>query len=270
MDGVTKTKAVERLQKLLDEASELEPLDHRSQKFKKWTNDIYSAFSYIFGDDSRQFQRLPGGFTINPSGIRDYVSSMASAVASSLDDVKYFWTDDKGTMVHLDKLDDHETFNTEENVQQFNKKGKVFIVHGHDSATREMVARFLEKLELEPIILHEQPNRGRTIIEKFEDYSEVEFAIILLTPDDIGTVKDSQHDLKPRARQNVILELGFFLGKLGRRRVCPLVTPDVETPSDYDGVVYTVLDDTDGWKMKLVRELVDTGFTIDTDRVFQL
>ena len=99
---------------------------------------------------------------------------------------------------------------------------QVFVIHGHDESARESVARFLEKLELEPIILHEQPNKGRTIIEKFEDYADVRFAVVLLTPDDVGAVKDRADDLRPRARQNVVFEFGFFIGKLGRERVCAL------------------------------------------------
>ena len=122
-------------------------------------------------------------------------------------------------------------------------------------------------MEIEPVILHEQPNKGRTIIEKFEDYAGVGFAVILLTSDDVGKLNDDgASELKPRARQNVILELGFFLGKLGRQRVCPLVKGNVETPSDYDGVVYTNFDDAGGWQLKLVRELKSAGFNVDANR----
>jgi predicted nucleotide-binding protein len=105
---------------------------------------------------------------------------------------------------------------------------EVFLVHGHDEATREKVARFLERLHLEPIILHEQPNRGRTVIEKFEDHSKVCYAIVLLTPDDVGGPWKS-NDRLPRARQNVILEHGYFVGLLGRRHVCAL-TAEGESP----------------------------------------
>ena len=84
-------------------------------------------------------------------------------------------------------------------------------------------------------------------------------------PTTLAAVKN-RDKLRPRARQNVILELGFFLGWLGRERVCPLVKGDMETPSDYDGVVYTKLDEADGWKMKLVRELKAAGFDIDANR----
>ena len=145
---------------------------------------------------------------------------------------------------------------------------KVFVIHGRDEATRETVARFLERLELDPVILHEQANNGRTIIEKIECHSDVAFAVVLLTPDDVGGLKNESHKLKPRARQNVVLELGFFLGKLGRQRVCSLVRGDIETSSDYDGVVYTNLDDAGGWKIKLVQELKGAGFQMDANRAF--
>jgi predicted nucleotide-binding protein len=119
---------------------------------------------------------------------------------------------------------------------------KVFLVHGHDESAREGVERFLEKLGLDAIILHEQPNAGRTIIEKVEKFAEVAFAVVLLTPDDVGGTAVNPQALSPRARQNVILELGYFLGKLGRTHVAALLKGDVEKPSDYDGVVYIVLD----------------------------
>lgn len=119
----------------------------------------------------------------------------------------------------------------------------VFLVHGHDNAVKESVARFLEKLDLRPIILHEQPNKGRTIIEKFEAHSDVGFAVVLLTPDDVGAVKAEADRVNPRARQNVILELGYFTGKLGRARVCALYTGEVEIPSDIHGVIYIRFDE---------------------------
>ena len=138
---------------------------------------------------------------------------------------------------------------------------KVFIVHGHDEGARESVARFLEQLQFDPIILHEQANRGRTIIEKIEAHGDVGFAVILLTPDDVGSVKDG--DLQPRARQNVLLELGYFIGRLGRSRVCALKRGDVEVPSDFGGVVYEPFDAGGAWKQALSRELQDAGFEID-------
>lgn len=140
---------------------------------------------------------------------------------------------------------------------------KIFIVHGHDEGARESVARYLEKLGLSPIILHEQANGGRTIIEKLEHNSDVDFAVVLLTPDDVGTVATAADKLNPRARQNVILELGFFAGKLGRSRVCALHKGTVELPSDVLGVVYVGMDIAGGWRLLLAKELREAGFEVD-------
>jgi hypothetical protein len=128
---------------------------------------------------------------------------------------------------------------------------KVFLVHGHDMAAKESVARFLERIGLEPIILHEQANEGRTIIEKFEAFTDVPFAIVLMTADDVGSKADSEQILVPRARQNVILELGYFTGKLGRSRVVALYIPKLEVPSDLHGVLFTELDEKGAWRNKL-------------------
>lgn len=144
---------------------------------------------------------------------------------------------------------------------------KIFVVHGHDEAAKEATARFLKALDFEPIILHEQPNGGRTLIEKFEKFSDVAFAVVLLTPDDTAFSKKRPAETHDRARQNVVFELGFFIGKLGRANVCPLLTGDVEQPSDYDGVAYVKMDPGSGWKLLLAREMRAAGLAIDGDRL---
>lgn len=141
----------------------------------------------------------------------------------------------------------------------------VFIVHGHDEGARETVARFLEKIDLKPIILHEQPNMGRTIIAKFRDEAATTaFAVVLMTPDDHGA-KDGA-PTKKRARQNVVFELGFFIGALGAEKVTALVKGDVEKPSDFEGVVYISLDQPN-WKLDLAREIKSSGLGIDFNKV---
>jgi predicted nucleotide-binding protein len=141
---------------------------------------------------------------------------------------------------------------------------KVFVVHGHDNEAKETVARFLERLGLEPIILHEQPSFGRTIIEKFEIYSgDIAFSVVLLTPDDVGGVANKPSHLRVRARQNVIMELGYFMGRLGRFRVCALHKGPVELPSDYQGVLYIELDTAGAWKTKLAQEFVQAKLPIE-------
>jgi predicted nucleotide-binding protein len=142
-------------------------------------------------------------------------------------------------------------------------------VHGHDSQTKESVTRFLERIGLEPVILHEQPSSGLTVPEKLEAFSGVGFAVILLTPDDVGGLGSEPDKLKPRARQNVILELGYFLGKLSRRRVCALYKT-VEIPSDYQGVLYVEYDALGGWRTKLAQELVEAGFSINLEALSSL
>jgi len=108
---------------------------------------------------------------------------------------------------------------------------------------------------------------GRTIIEKLEAYGNVAFAVVLMTADDEGRAVTVPDNLKPRARQNVVLELGYFVGRLGRKNVCALVKDSLETPSDWDGVVYTPLDRHDGWKLTLCKELKEAGFDIDMSKV---
>lgn len=142
----------------------------------------------------------------------------------------------------------------------------VFVIHGHDDGLKHETARCLSDLGLNPIILHEKPSLGRTIIEKFEANSTVGFAVVLLTPDDIGYSKDDPPaKAKPRARQNVILELGYFAGKLSRSRVFALRREDVEIPSYFSGVVYTPYDKAGQWKLTLVQELQAVGYDVTAD-----
>jgi predicted nucleotide-binding protein len=154
-------------------------------------------------------------------------------------------------------------------LQEHSKSRKVFVVHGHDTALQQAVARLLEKLDLDPIILDEQPNQGRTIFQKFQDHSDVAFAIVLLTGDDIGGEKvTSPERLSPRARQNVILEFGYFLGKFGPAAVCALYEPGVELPSDVSGMLYVPVEDGLGWKLKVAAELKAAGIDVDMNQIF--
>lgn len=144
---------------------------------------------------------------------------------------------------------------------------RVFLVHGHDDGTLQLVARFLEQLDQDVIVLREQPSKGRTIIEKFEDFADVGFAIVLLTADDRGGTREQPFDQQQaRARQNVVMELGYFLGRLGRTRVCALHESGVEIPSDYSGVLYVPLDDRGAWRLELARELKAAGLPIDMNK----
>ena len=143
---------------------------------------------------------------------------------------------------------------------------KIFVVHGHDEAAKESVARFLEQCDFEAIILHEQADGGRTIIEKIEQYTDVAFAIILYTPCDIGREKNEKRG-KARARQNVVFEHGYLIGRLGRDKVCALVKKEVEIPGDICGVVYKSMDSAGAWKVEILREMKKAGITVDVGKL---
>lgn len=144
---------------------------------------------------------------------------------------------------------------------------RVFVVHGHDDGLKETVARYISALDLTPVVLHEQPNQGRTIIEKFEHHADVDFAVVLFTPDDIGHAVGKEADARPRARQNVVLELGFFMAALSRHRVCVLHSGNVELPSDYAGVLYLPIDGAGAWRFLLAKEMKASGMDIDLNLV---
>ncbi|MGK7907568.1 MAG: TIR domain-containing protein [Synechococcus sp.] len=148
------------------------------------------------------------------------------------------------------------------------EKTTVFIVHGHDNEAKQEVARFVEKSGLEAVILHEQANQGKTIIEKLENYSDVGFGIILYTACDVGAKASPEPELNPRARQNVVFEHGYLIAKLGRQRVCALVKGNVETPSDILGLMYINMDKAD-WQINLAREMQkEYGGVIDLNKIY--
>jgi len=146
---------------------------------------------------------------------------------------------------------------------------RIFVVHGRDVALREAVARFIEKLDLEAVILQEAPNKGRTLVEKLEDEGDVAFAVVLLTPDDTGgpmPAAGAEQSLRPRARQNVILELGYFMAALSRARVAALYAGGVELPSDVHGVAYISTENAE-WKLLLAKELKAAGLAVDLNKI---
>ena len=163
------------------------------------------------------------------------------------------------------------------NVQQKNSKrdfmedkitmeySNIFIVHGHDDLAKEQIARVVEKAGFEAIILHEKASVGKTIIEKIEEYSDVAFAVVLYTPCDIGYDRDTKEE-HYRARQNVVFEHGYLMGKLGRKNVCALVKGEIETPGDISGVVYVPMDNAGAWKMDLAKEMKAAGLNIDFNK----
>jgi predicted nucleotide-binding protein len=143
---------------------------------------------------------------------------------------------------------------------------KVFVVHGRDDLAKTEVARFVEKLGFQAIILHEQNNMGMTIIEKIEKFTDVDFGIVLYTPCDIGTIK-GQQDFKGRASQNVVFEHGYLIGKLGRNKVIALVKDEVEIPNDISGLVYVPMDKSKSWELSIAKEMKQIGYSINLNNL---
>ncbi len=256
---------MERLQGAFDAIDQLKQLPGSSPQFEKWHRDTKVAISNTFRDkpkylqDFTEIRYIPMVISSDMSYSEDqgtYVrglESAASVIESMLDEIEEYWEDDDQPISAPSARANGPEITNE-----------VFVVHGSDDGAKETVARFLTKLGLDPIVLHEQPNQGRTIIEKFEQYAKVGFAVVLLTPDDSYTETHQSSNSRLRPRQNVILELGFFIGKLGRDRTCALRKGDVELPSDYSGILYISMEN-EAWKLELVRELKQAGLDVDAN-----
>lgn len=208
---------------------------------------------------ARQFDKACGMNVDNQSSWRDFARETKGCAASG---VLFLETISE----RLRLIPESVTSNADARGSGANRD--VFIVHGHSNEAKEGVARFLERLGLRAIILHEQPSLNRTIIEKLEGNANVNFAVVILTPDDLGYPMGRSELIKTRARQNVIFELGFFIGRLGRAKVCALYKGEVELPSDYSGVVYLPLDDAGAWKISLANEVRASGLDVDLNRAY--
>ena len=257
-----KAKAIERLKKALNAISDLRNLQSGSPEFMEWRESTRVSISHIFGDKSNRTREFEKIYFSTPSpfyrtAYEHGLNSASALLKSMIEEIEDYWEDEKQAQI---------SSSAQENDRP--RTNEVFVIHGRDEEAKQTVARFLEKVRLKPVILHEQPNEGRTIIEKIEAHTQVGFAVVLLTPDDVGSLKNEERNSKPRARQNVIFEFGYFIGKLDRKRVCALIKGDVEKPSDYDGVLYLSLDK-DGWKMKLFEELKAAGMPVDPNDMFQ-
>jgi predicted nucleotide-binding protein len=273
--GQMKT-AIDRLEKRV---AELRILDHNifssgsDPNLREIETRIEQTLSQIFGPDSHEYRQLfsateidatsysinLGGYSAGPSvteireGIqrgRDRAIALLQSAADSLREVLEHSVDTCAAPP----------------VSARRTGGPVFIVHGRDEPSKLKAARFVERAGLTPMILSELPNEGRTLIEKLEHYGDqAGYAVVLLTADDVGGLDTAA--LQPRARQNVIAELGWFTARLTRKRVTVLYAPGVEIPSDFDGVAYVELDSRGAWQGELGRELTAAGYAIDWGRV---
>jgi predicted nucleotide-binding protein len=222
-------------------------------KYAAWRTKAETLLYTTFGKDSRVYQVYQRGASVETTGWGpDHFTEAQGFVLGSL----------QAAIDELESDSDHDSNNT-----TALHSNTVFVVHGHDELAKQNAARLLERIGLHPIILHEQPSGGsKAVIEKLEANSDVGFAVVLLTPDDLGRSRKAKN-LKPRARQNVILELGYFMGKLRRGKVCALYKEGVEIPSDYQGVLYIPIDSAGAWRMQLAKEIKNAGIDVDLNKL---
>lgn len=262
-------KAVSKIQARIDEGESLKSREIRTEEeFENLKADYYSWDEFnvhllkrIFTTEeiSEEYSYWGGGIVGGHRSLSGQVQDRKKDISDKIRRLK--------SVVSRLHLFDGPSNETNGSVpipvrRESRQTNKIFLVHGRDERMRDAVARFLHAQSLSPVILSEKPNEGRTIIEKFEQEADVGFAVVCLSGDDLGKLS-TESDWKPRARQNVILELGYFVGRLERRRVCALLKGDLELPSDVVGVGFVQFDENEGWKLKLGRELKAAGYNVD-------
>lgn len=252
----------ERFKKIYDDIDVL--IEHRvitsSQEFISWKTRAERFLRTHYGENSKEVVDFGNThFSLMIYTFNETESDYIEACKSGLVESKAVFE------VYLEELKENDVTPDNEATQDNSiSKSKVFVVHGHDEALKQEVARMVEKQGLEAIILSEQANRGKTIIEKFEEHSDVGAAICLFTGDDYGKAKDATSE-NLRARQNVVFEAGFFMGKLGRENVILIADSNIEVPSDLQGVVYT---SKTMWQTDVLRELKAIGYNVDFNKLF--
>lgn len=244
---------MDKLERFMNEALEFSKMDITSSdsKFCAWNNALIRFIEKKYGAESstsKNFKKRSYSLSVWSSGTQhsSFVKAFQRDMDITYNELKYLYEEE---------LEDLQINNSKKSSSTTKNSKKVFIVHGRDDSKKYELYGFLHSLGLEPIILHEQVNNGQTIIEKIENNSDVSCAIVLLTPDDEGKLKGSDNVLKTRARQNVIFEAGFFMGKLGRNRTI-LLSGVEETMSDIDGIVYLNINN---YKYDLEQELKALG-----------
>ena len=267
--------ALPRLTRRLEELRNFEPTEITKRddpKVGALENAIDDFLTKTFGVETAEYRRYASAKSLDTAPIFVGRSASLSEVVSglqhgkeraieTLEGIKKIFLEEIETTVPSPTKPATPDFQSNPNSRE------IFIVHGTDHGTRDSVARFLTKLDLSPIILDEEANKGRTIYQKLRDHSSVSYAVVLFTPDDRGGLNDEFESLTPRARQNVVYELGFFSAKLGDNRVCVLYVDGVELPSDLSGVIYVLLDEGGAWQFRLAKEIREAGIAIDMNKV---
>lgn len=251
--------------KLLDIIHEIDALinenvESGSPHFRAWHTKAERFLIQKFGEDSKEYNDFhKQHFSLPIYTLNTPDAYFVNACKDELIATKAIFS------VYLNEMESESEVKEENKLIYHQSFDSVFIVHGHDGELKEAVARLLEKQNIKAIILHEQTNQGKTIIEKLEKHSDVGAAICLFTADDEGKANEDT-EYKSRARQNVVFEAGYFMGKLGRDRTIIIADNGVEMLSDMSGVVYT---DSKNWQLDVLKELNAMGYKIDLNHLLE-
>lgn len=232
--------------------SNLQQWKSAETKFKIWNSENYELLKSIFKNNKVAKDYSSSGWSISRIFISDL--KLSEKTTKLYSDIKE----------KLDKLSSIKLslgiFKIKTKTGERDNSKKLFFVHGTNCSTKSVILNFITQLGLEPIVLQEFIAGGKTLIDEILIRSEVKFAIVLLTPDNVGGIQPEK--LKFRANQNVILELGIFVGLLGRENICGLYTSDLELPEDYHGFEYIQIDKQNKWQEQVISELQNSGFDI--------
>ena len=250
-------KITEGSQILEGPISNIKQWKNAEKKYNHWNSENYESLKKIFKKNTIAKDYSSSKWTIGRILISDL--KLDEKIAKLYNDLEEKLNKLNSIKMSLGVLESKIEETTE------SAKNKVFFVHGSDCDTKIEVLDFIKNIGLEPIILKELAAAGKTLIDEVKNQSDVKYAIVLLTPDNVGGVYSE--DLQFRPTQNVILEVGFFVGKFGRKNVSTLHHEDIELPADYHGYEYIKIDETDDWKKALAKELQNAGFDIDLNKI---
>jgi predicted nucleotide-binding protein len=264
--GLLPERAIEELRKLRNQAGTPE-VRGDGPEHDAWKAKVDAVMKAALGEDSETLHEF--------RDVRYRIGIYSGAPGEAEEDARYFASKVDRAAAFIDAAIYQLELQAEPEGQRAvaNRAvmtGPIFVVHGHDDAHKYELMRLLDRtaIESDSIVLHEQVNSGATILEKFERHAQTaSCAVVLLTGDDEGRLRGGDALLHPRGRQNVILELGVFIGLLGRSHVVVLKDPDVEVPSDLNGLVYITLDSAGAWRYELLKELAAMGIKVDANRI---
>lgn len=237
--------------KLKDLTDRIRRIDYEDEAELENCKTLFSLYCEIEGDTLKKFEN-----SVNKIPFHDNSNLMSDRRTWQTGKARFAGVvEAAGEAIELNEL---VSVQKEKKYMKIDNR-KVFIVHGHDEALKYKVSNWLRELDITPIILHEQANKGvAAIIQKIENNSDVGCAIILMTGDDMGRAVEEKKN-KKRARQNVVFEAGYFIGKLGTERVIILEEEGIESPGDLEGCVYIIADKHDGWKVSVKKEFEEIG-----------